>query len=68
MEVCPLDLELPGHFAAPPVWLAAVPHQEFQGGFVRQEWVVLPQVTEAEVRVADHLAAVQFLFAEQNAQ
>ena len=36
-EVGPLQLELPGDFAALPVGLAAVAHQEFERGLVRAE-------------------------------
>ena len=64
----PFQLELPGNLAALPVRLTAVAHQEFQGGLVRQKWIVLAQIGKAQVRMANDLAAVELLFAEQHTQ
>ena len=68
VEVRPFQLELPGHFAALPVGLAAVAHQEFERRFARQKRIVLPQIAQPQAAVADDFAAVEFFFAEQNAQ
>jgi hypothetical protein len=68
VQVGPLQLELPGDFAAFPVGLAAVAHQEAEGGFVGQKRVVLPQITQAQARMADDFAAVEFFLTEQDAE
>ena len=57
-EVGPFDLELAGDFAAFPIGLSAVPHEEVQDGFAWFEGVVLAEVAEPEFGVADDLAAV----------
>src|SRR5207253_2474423 len=57
-----------GDLAAPPVRLLAVPHQETEGGLPRQERVVLAEVAQPETRVAEHLPAVEFLLAQQDAE
>jgi hypothetical protein len=62
-----LDLELAGHFAALPVGLAAVAHQEADDGLARQERIVLAQIAHPQLGMEDHFAGVEFLFAEQNA-
>ena len=49
-EIGPLQLELPGHFAALPVGLAAVAHQELEGRLAGQKRIVLPQVAEPQLR------------------
>ena len=49
-EVRPLQLELPGDLAALPVGLAAVAHQEFEGGLAGQERIVLAQVAQPQAR------------------
>ena len=54
VEVRPLQLELPGDLAAPPVRLPAVPHQEPEGGLPGQERVVLAEVTQPQTRVAEN--------------
>ena len=64
----PLDLKLPGYLAALPVGLVAVPSQEVERGFTGQERVVLPQVTEPQLRVPGDHAGVEFLLAEQHPQ
>ena len=67
-EVGPLQLELPGDFAAFPVGLAAVAHQEFEGGLAGQKGIVLAQIAQPQVRMADDFAAVEFFLAEQDAE
>ena len=65
-EVGPLQLELPGDFAAFPVGLAAVAHQKFEGGLLGKKGIVLAQIAQAQARMADDFAAVEFFLAEQN--
>ena len=48
VEVGPLQLELPGDFAALPVGLAAVAHQEFERGLAGQKRIVLAQVAQPQ--------------------
>ena len=48
-EVGALQLELPGHFAAFPVGLAAVAHQKFERGLVGQKGIVLAQIAEPQL-------------------
>jgi len=59
---------LAGHFAAFPIGLAAVAHQEFEGCFARQERIVLPQIAKLELRMPNHLTAVEFLFIQDHAE
>ena len=61
------ELELPGDFAAAPVGLAAVAHQEFANGFAGLERIVLPQVADAQLAAADDFAGVEFFVAQQDA-
>ncbi len=68
VEIVPLQLELAGHFAALPVGLAAVAHQEFERRFAGQKGIVLAQIAQPQLGMADHLAAVEFFVAEQDAQ
>ena len=65
-QVGALQLELPGDFAAFPVGLAAVAHQEFEGGLPGKKGIVLTQIAQAQARMADDFAAVEFFLAEQN--
>ncbi len=67
-EIGPLELELAGHFAAFPVGLAAVAHQKFEGRFARQKRIVLPQIAEPQLRMADDFAPLEFFFAQQHAE
>ncbi len=67
-EVGVFQLELPGHLAAFPVRTAAVAQEEIQRGFAGQKRIVLPQVAQPQFRVADHFAAVEFLFAQEHAE
>ena len=66
-EIGPLELELAGHFAALPVGLAAVAHQKLEHRLAGQERIVLPQVAQPQLRMANDLAAVQLLVAQQHA-
>ena len=68
VEVRALEFELPGDFAALPVRLLAVAHQEFERGLAGNKGVVLAKVPEPQAGVAKDFAAVEFLFAEQHAQ
>jgi hypothetical protein len=63
----PLELEPAGHFAAPPIGLVAITHQEFEHRFAGHEGVVLPQVAQPQLRMANHFAFVQLFVAQQNA-
>ena len=65
-QVGPLQLELPGDFAAFPVGLAAVAHQKFESGLPGKKGIVLAQIAQAQARMADDFAAVEFFLAEQN--
>jgi hypothetical protein len=67
-EISPLELELAGNFAALPVWPAAVAHQELKRRFAGQKRIVLTQVAELELGVADDLAPVELFLAQQDAQ
>ena len=67
-EVGPFEFELAGDFAAFPVGLVAVAHQEVEPGFARQKGIVLPQIAEPQLRMADYLAPVQLFIAQQDAQ
>ena len=68
IQVIAFDFELAGHLAAFPVGLAAVTHQEFEGRFARQERIVLPQIAQPQLRVPNHLAAVEVLFIQDHAE
>ena len=68
LEIIPLQLELPGHFAAFPFGLAAIAHQKIMGRFARQKGIVLPQIAEPQFGMADDFAHVEFDLAEQYAQ
>ena len=57
VEIGPLELESAGHLAAAPIGLAAVAHEELEHGFAGQERVVLAEVAEPQLRMADDLAA-----------
>ena len=68
VEVVALDFELAGHFAAPPVRLAAVAHQEVERRLTWLKRVVLTQVADPQAGMADHLARFEFLFAQDHSQ
>ena len=68
VEVGALEFKLTGHLAALPVGLAAVAHEEIQRGLAGLERVVLPEVAQLQGGMPDHVAAVEFLLAEQDAQ
>ena len=63
-----LLLELAGHFAAFPIGLAAVAHQEFMRRFAGEKGIVLAQVSEPQFRMADDLADIEFDIAQQHAK
>ncbi len=67
-QIGPFELELPGHFAAPPVGLAAIAHQEFQRRLARQKRIVLAQISQPQLGMPDHFAHVQLFFADQHAE
>ena len=67
-EIRPLEFELAGHFAALPVGLAAVAHEEFERGFAGLERVVLAQISQPQLGMADHFALVEFFIPQQHAQ
>ncbi len=67
-EVGALEFKLPRDFSAFPVGLAAVACQELQNGFAGKKRIVLPQIAEAQARMADDFSAVEFFFAEKNAE
>ena len=60
-------LKLPGDFAAAPVGLAAVAHQEFANRFAGLERIVLPQIADAQLAAADDFAGVEFFVAQEDA-
>ncbi len=68
LEIIALELELAGHFSALPLGLAAVAHQKIMGRFARQKRIVLPQIAQPQLRMADHFAGIKFHFAQQHAQ
>ena len=53
VEISPFELELAGHFAAPPVGLAAVAHQEIQGRLARLKRIVLAQISQPQLGMPD---------------
>ena len=63
-----LEFEPTGHLAALPVGLAAVPHQEGEGGFTGLEGIVLPEIAKPQPGMPDDLAGVEFLLAEDHAE
>ncbi len=65
-EIASLQFKLGRHLAAFPVGLLAVAHQELEHGFARQKRIVLAQVTQSQLGMANHLAAVQLIFADQD--
>ncbi len=67
-EIGPLELEFAGDFAALPVGLTAVAHQELDRGFAGEKGIVLAQVAQPQLGVADDLAFVEIFLAQQNAQ
>ena len=67
-EIGAFQFELPGHFAAFPFGLAAVAHQEVEGRFAGQKGIVLPQIAQPQLGMADHLARVEFFLAQEHAQ
>ena len=68
VEVGSLQFKLTSDFAAFPVGLSAVSHQELLRGFSRQERIVLAQVAQLELRVAKDFSGVEFFFAQKNPQ
>ena len=67
-EIIPFELELPGDFAAFPIGLAAVAHEEIVRRFARQERIVLPQVSEPQLGMPHDFAGIELDIAEQHAQ
>ena len=67
-EIGAFQLELAGDFAAFPVGLAAVAHQKLERRFARQERIVLAQIAQPQLGMADDLALVELFFAQQDAQ
>src|ERR1035441_676350 len=65
VEVGALEFELPGDFAALPVRFAAVAHQIVEGALAGHEWIVLPQVAQAQAGMANDLAAVEFFLDQE---
>ena len=63
-----LEFEPAGHLAALPVGLAAVAHQEGEGGFAGLEGIVLPQIAKPQPGMPDDFAGVEFLLAEDHAE
>src|SRR5689334_23108529 len=68
IEVGAFQLELAGDFAALPVGLAAVAHQEFECGLIGQKGIVLTEVAQAKAWMSNHFAAIEFFLAEDNPQ
>ena len=66
LEIGSLELKLRRHFAALPVGLLAVSHQEVENGFARQERVMLAQVAQPQLGMAEDLAAVELFLTEQD--
>jgi hypothetical protein len=67
-EVVPFDFKLPGDFSALPVGLAGIAHQEIMSRFPGQERIVLPEITDSQLRMTDYFSAVEFFFPQQNAE
>src|SRR5580765_3470313 len=67
-QIGSLQLKLPGDLATFPVGLPTIAHQEFEGGLLRQEGIMLPQIADAQVGMTDDFAAVELFLIEQNAE
>ncbi len=65
-EVCSLEFEFARDFAAFPIRLAAVAHQKFEGRLARLKRVMLPQVADLQLGMADNFSAIQFFLTEQH--
>lgn len=68
VKIVSLDFKFPGDFAAFPIRLAAVAHQELEGGFAREERIVLLEVADFQSRMADDLPRIEFVLAENASQ
>ena len=60
------QLELPRDFAAAPVGLLAVAHEEVEHRLAVEKWIVLPKVAEAQLLAPHYFAGVEFLVPQQN--
>ena len=67
-EVRPFEFELARDFATLPVGFTAVAHEKLERGFIGQKRIVLTEIAQAQARVANDFAAVEFFFAEENAE
>src|SRR5262249_35130069 len=66
VQVGPLQLELSGDFPTFPVRLTAVAQQKLERGLPGKEGIVLAQIPQPQVRMADDFAAVEFFLTEEN--
>ena len=67
-EIRAFQLELTSDFAALPIGLLAVTHEEFERGLSGKKRVVLSEVAEPQVGMARDLAAIEFFLVENNAE
>ena len=67
-EQLAFELEHSGDFAALPVGLLAVAHQKVEHRFAGKKRVVLPQIAEPQLGMADDFATFQFFFTQEDAQ
>src|SRR5262249_5106463 len=67
-ERCAFQFKLPGDFAALPGRLATIAHQEFEGRFIWEKWIMLPQVAQAKAGMANDLSAVEFFLSQDDPQ
>lgn len=67
-QIISFDLEFARDFAAFPIRLAAVAHQEFQGGLAGQERVVLFEVPDLQSWMTDDFTRIEFIITEDASQ
>ncbi len=65
-EPIALDFEFARHFAAFPLGLAAVALQEFPGRFTGKKRIVLPQITQLQLRMTNDFALIELFLPQQN--
>jgi hypothetical protein len=67
-QIDTFDFELAGNFAAFPIGLTAVAHQELESRLARQERIVLSQIAKLQLRVPDDLASIELFFIQDHAE
>ena len=57
--------KLSRHFTATPVRLPAITDEKIEHTLIGLKWIVLPQVAETQIWMADHFSSIEFLLPGQ---